>query len=380
MKQAATILTTTLLRSRAWLPGLALLSLLVFRSADACQVCIPMPLKTLADRLLEADALVLAREDPERPFHYVTVKVLKGDPGDKPIDAFLPSMNRRMLARYPQRHMLLARAGPDSGWSALGIADDEYENFVRRILGHAGSWKPMESDNPQRLAEFAPLLGHADIRLHEAAYLEIGRAPYSEIRRIASEVPIETVRGMLDEPRYLEWRSLAILMLAESQRPADLERIRQTLDDKQRIGSTSNLAAWATAYLAIEGESGLERIQQWYLTRPDRSREELREIVKALSVYATAEATLREPVAEAYRSLLEVHPLLAADVTHDLIAWRRWDFADRIKDIRTTIAKQDPLAAYALGMYLRMAGGGSAPEAALQRIDDPGRAPTSAER
>ena len=150
------------------------------------------------------------------------------------------------------------------------------------------------------------------------------------------------------------------------------------MNDKQRIGTTFNLGAWATAYLAIQGESGLEDIRQWYLARPDRSREELREIVKALSVHASADASLCEPVAEAYRTLLEVHPLLAPDITHDLIAWRRWDFADRIKDIRTTIAKEDPLAAYALGMYLRMAGGGSAPDAVLQRIDDPDRASVDA--
>lgn len=378
MNRTSGSLVEMLMRSRAWLAGLAFLAFLLARSADACQVCIPMPVKTLADRLLEADALVLAREDPERPFHYAAVKVLKGDPGNTPIDAFLPSMDRRVLARYPQRHMLLARAGENDGWSALGIADEEYERFVRRILGHAGSWKPMQSDNPQRLAEFAPLLGHANVRLHETAYLEIARAPYTEIRRIASEVPIETVRGMLDDPRYLEWRSLAILMLAESELPTDRTRIRKRFNDQQRIGTTFNLAAWATAYLAIEGKSGLKDIRQWYLTRPDRSREELREIVKALSVHAAADAALRDPVAEAYRTLLEVHPLLASDVTHDLIAWRRWDFADRIKDIRTTIAKEDPLAAYALGMYLRMAGSGSAPDAVLQRIDDPARASVDA--
>ncbi|MEJ2322440.1 MAG: hypothetical protein P8Z31_08915, partial [Gammaproteobacteria bacterium] len=179
MKRPSGTLVESLLRPRAWLPGLALLASLLVSTADACQVCIPMPVKTLADRLLEADALVLAREDPERPFHYVTVEVLKGEPGDAPIDAFLPSMDRRILARYPERHMLLARAKPDAGWSAMGIADAGYEGFVRRILGHAGTWKPMESDNLQRLAEFAPLLGHDDIRLHEAAYLEIARAPYA---------------------------------------------------------------------------------------------------------------------------------------------------------------------------------------------------------
>jgi hypothetical protein len=85
-------------------------------------------------------------------------------------------------------------------------------------------------------------------------------------------------------------------------------------------------------------------------------------------------------VTEAYRTLLEVHPLLAPDVTHDLIAWRRWDFAERIKEIRTSIARQDQLAAYALGLYLRMAAGGSASGAALPRIDDPVRTSTDVER
>jgi hypothetical protein len=367
-------------RHRTWLLGLALLAGLFVQTANACQVCVPMPVKTLADRLLEADALVLAREDPERPFHYVTVEILKGDPGDTPIDAFLPSADRRVLAQFPERHMLLARAKPGAGWSALGIADADYEWLVRRVLAHAESWTPMETANRQRLAEFAPLLGHADSRLHEMAYLEIARAPYAEVRRIAAAVSIETVRDMLDQPRYLEWRSLAILMLAQSERPADRERIRRTVADKQRLGSTINLAAWVTAYLTIEGASGVERIRHWYLERPGRSREELQEIVKALSVVAGAEAPLREPVAAAYRSLLETRPSLAPDVSRDLITWRRWDFVEQIRGIRTAIAKQDPLGAYALGLYLRSAAGAAPSAPALPSIVETGQRPIGVEQ
>jgi hypothetical protein len=334
---------------------MVLLTALLVQVASACQVCIPMPVKTLADRLLQADALVLAREDPQRPFHYAVVETLKGDPGEAAIDAFLPSVDRRILAQFPQRHMLLARARPGGGWSALGIADGDYERVVRRVLEHADTWTPGETDNRQRLAEFVPLLGHTDTRLHETAYLEIARAPFSEIRRIATEVPVETVRGMLDQPRYLQWRSLAILMLAHSEHPVDRERIRTTFADKQRLGSTFNLAAWATAYLVIEGVSGLEPIRLWYLERAERSREELREIVKALSMVAGTEITLREPVAAAYRVLLGTHPSLAPDVTRDLIAWRRWDFAAQLQGIREDMARQDPLGAYAIGLYLRAA-------------------------
>jgi hypothetical protein len=367
-------------RSHSGLLGLALLLGLLLQAANACQVCIPFPTKTLADRLLEADALVMAREDPERPFHYVAVETLKGDPGDAPIDAFLPSKNRRVLARHPERRMLLARAKPGGGWAALGIANADYDRVVRRILQHAGSWKPMQTDNRQRLAEFAPLLGHADSRLHETAYLEIARAPYAEIRRIATEVPIDKVRGMLDEPRYLEWRSLAILMLAQSERPADRQRIRTTFAAKQRLGSTFNLAAWATAYLAIEGTGGVEQIQRWYLTRPDRSREELREIVKALSVVAGADAALREPVIAGYRALLETHPAMAPDVSRVLIAWHRWDFVEQIQGIREGMAGQDPLAAYALGLYLRSASRAARSEQKLPSIVETGRTSIRGER
>ena len=173
---------------------------------------------------------------------------------------------------------------------------------------------------------------------------------------------------------------LPILLLAQSEHPADKERIRTTFADKQRLGSRINLAAWATAYLAIEGAGGLDDIQRWYLTRPDRSREELRAIVKALSVIAGAEAPMREPVAAAYRKLLEVNPSLASDVSHDLIAWRRWDFAGQIRKIRTTIAGRDPLGAYALDIYLRLARGASPPDPALPRIMDSGRTPEDGER
>jgi hypothetical protein len=328
---------------------------LLVGSANACQVCIPMPVETLADRLLEADALVLAREDPARPFHYAAVEVLKGDPGDAPIDTFLPSVDRRVLAQFPERHMLLARREPAGGWSALGIADADYERVVRHVLDHATAWRPGETDNRQRLDAFVPLLGHPDSRLHQLAYLEIGRAPYTEIRRIAATVRIETVRGMLDDPKYLEWRSLAILMLAQSGHAADRARILATMDDKQRLCSTFNLAAWTTAYLAIEGANGVAQVRRWYLAQPDRSEEELKAVVQALSVAANADAALRGPVVAGYRALLETHPGMAPEISRDLIAWRRWDLAEPMQAIRDTLRGRDPLGAYALGLYLRLA-------------------------
>lgn len=48
----------------------AILLALVGDIAIACQICVPMPQRTLADHLLASDAVVVAREDSTRPFHY----------------------------------------------------------------------------------------------------------------------------------------------------------------------------------------------------------------------------------------------------------------------------------------------------------------------
>jgi hypothetical protein len=200
------------------------------------------------------------------------------------------------------------------------------------------------------------LLGHADKRLHELAYLEIGRAPYAEIRRLAVRIPAETLQAMLDDPRYLEWRSLAILILGESGRPADQARVRHALARKARLGSRLNLAAWASALVAVDGINGIRRLETLYLSDATRHREEVEAVAQALSVHAAADPALREPVVDAYRLILETHPSMAPNLVHDLIAWQRWDFAKGVEQARADL-NADPLAAYALGLYLRLAQG-----------------------
>jgi hypothetical protein len=333
----------------------ALLLALMAGAAGACQICIPLPERTLADRLLASDAVVLAREDAERPFHYRVTEVLAGTPNDSAIDLFLNSQARRTLAADSDRAMVLARSGKDGTWSQLGLTRPAYERVVREILSRTGRWRPRETDNAERLDWFVPLLGHADHRLHELAYLEIGRAPYVEIRRLARHVPVETLEAMLVEPRYLEWRSLAILMLGESDRPADRARVRDALSQKARFGSSLNLAAWATALLAVDGEDGLRRLRMLYLSDDLREREELEAMVQAVSVYTAAEPELRDQAAELYRHMLERHPTMAPGLVHDLIAWKRWDFVAPVRRARAGM-RDDPLAAYALGLYLRLAG------------------------
>ncbi|WP_295884566.1 hypothetical protein [uncultured Thiohalocapsa sp.] len=332
----------------------ALLPLLWAGAANACQICIPLPERTLADKLLASDAVVLAREDASRPFHYQVIETLFGKPGNAPIELFLHSQARRMLAADSQRAMVLTHSARDGSWSTLGFTTPEFDRVLRGVLAQVGRWRPHETENRERLEWFAPLLGHPDKRLHELAYLEIGRAPYAEIRRLAPRIDAKNLRRMLDDPRYLEWRSLAILMLGESGRPQDQIRVRQTLADKARVASTTNLTAWATALVAVDGVAGIEQLGHLYASKPGRSRDELDAVLQALSIHAKADPELRGAVADLYRRILAHEPSMAPAMVHDLIAWRRWDFLEPIRQSQQDLA-DDPLAAYALGLYLRLA-------------------------
>ncbi len=325
------------------------------RIASAHPVLVPQPTQTLTDRILQCDTLLLAREDPERPFHYAAVSTIKGDPGATSIDVFMPSNVRRRLASDPELAMLLGRGSGDDKWQPLGIASADYMQVVRRILTFANDWTPKETDNFQRLQEFAPLLGHEDLRLHELAYLEIGRATYASIRKVGAGVPLRRVRAMLNNPQYFPWRGLDIMLLGLSDEKRDHATVIKAMQQMQRVSTSTNLAAWATAYVEVTGLNGIDQLEQWYFRDTDRSLEELRPVTRALAGHANEAPELRQPVVAAYRVMLAAHPDAAPDIAHDLIAWRRWDLAEQFQQLRPQLARLDPLGVYKVDLYLQRA-------------------------
>ena len=331
------------------------MSAAIVDTASAHPILVPRPTQTLADRLLESDSVILAREDPQRPFHYAVVDTLKGDPGTTPIDLLMPSHVRRQLASDPELAILLRRVPKTGEWETLGIANGDYMQVVRRILAFADVWTPNETDNPQRLQEFAALLGHRDARLHELAYLEIGRATYASIRRVGADVPLERVRAMLNDPFFFEWRGLDIMLLGLSDEKQDQSWVIREMQQRQSQSSSLNLAAWATAYLEIQGTVGIDQLVQWYFRDARRSRDELRPVTRALAGHANYDPEWRQPVVAAYRVMLETHPYAAPDIAHDLIAWKHWDLAEQLQQLKSQLTMSDPLGAYKIDLYLQRA-------------------------
>jgi hypothetical protein len=332
----------------------AALTVATVEPLHACMICIPMPEKTVADYLIESDTVVLAREDQERPFFYEAVEVLKGADDGAPIDLFLDSATKRMLASAPARAVVLVHGGARRGWRSLGYADADYEEVVRHIIDHAADWRT--ADHPDRLDYFAGLLGHDNRTLAELAYLEVGRAPYSKIKVLSHRVRPEQIRRYLTDMAYYDWRALAILMLAHTGNDQDRQHVSRSFDIAEGYHIEGNLAAWATAYIEIEGASAIDRIKTRYCREPDRTRAELTEIAKALSVHGSdGHVEFRDRIVDAYAVLLENHPSMVGYVAKDLAAWQHWRLTGPIRAIADDRAGLDHETLFAVGYYLGLA-------------------------
>ena len=244
-----------------------------------------------------------------------------------------------------------------AGWRSLGYADADYEEVVRHIIDHAAGWQT--ADHPDRLEYFAGLLGHDNRILADLAYLEVGRAPYSKIKALSDRVRPEQIRRFLTDIAYYDWRPLAILMLAHTGNDQDRQHISRSFDIAEEHQIDSNLAAWATAYIEIEGADAIDRIEDRYFREPDRTRAELTEITKALSVHGSdGHVELRDRIVDAYAVLLENHPSMVGYVARDLAAWQHWRLTEQIRAIADDRAGLDHQTLFAVGYYLGLAAEG----------------------
>ena len=134
----------------------------------------------------------------------------------------------------------------------------------------------------------------------------------------------------------------------------DKEYISESFRSAERFQLTTNLAAWAVASIEIEGARAVSYIEDRYFRMPERSDEELKEVLRALSLHGSeGRVQLRDQIVAAYGKLLEVHPGMSAYVAADLLAWNRGEWTDELAQIGAGNAELDDSAAQAIRQYLR---------------------------
>lgn len=318
----------------------ATVALLGARAAPSrgCALCIGFPEKTATDHILDADLVVLARPSNESPYVYARGERLKGmDPGGE-INLLVDTRTRRLMSAVPRRHAVLVLSERSEGWRSLGVASDDYLAILRRIAFVGADWEGAEGAE-QRWRFFLPLFGHDDPSVRQLAYLEMGRAPYPVIQQLGRLAPRDVYAPLLQDPKYLKWRSLAILLLAQSDDPNDHRIVRDSYASAKRLRMTTNLGAWAAALIEIDGETAIADIEDAYLRSQSSSVEEVDAMVNALSMHGQAAGSLvQDRVIDSYRLLLNSHPSRAPRVVADLTAWGR---SDLVKELSACLERYD---------------------------------------
>jgi hypothetical protein len=301
--------------------------------AIACAICMGFPSRTEADVLIDGYCLMLVRADPNDPYQFAPGTVLKGSYDGSKFDLLVDSATQRTLDAYPESQVLLVQESAHGPWRSLGCLNKPLESLVRRILVVGPTWTGSQGIK-DRIEFFVTLMESDDPRIRELAYLELGRAPYSTVRQLGRALPRRAYEPMLQERRYLEWRGLAILLLAQSQSDADRQWIMNAFRSAEQNAVVTNLAAWTAAAIEVDSPAVLQYIEEEYFRGKDHSREELRAVFQAISMHGSLdEPELRERIIVCYGGLLESYPEFAPEVAEDLHLWKRSELSDTLARI-----------------------------------------------
>jgi len=321
--------------------------------AFACLVCIGVPERTMADRVLEDAVVVLARQDPENAFRYAPDEVLRGEVRS-PIPFLVDSRTRRRLGDTADLAVLVTRESGEGDWRLGALVGPELRAVIADLMPHAGAWA-FDPTHPDRFAYFAT---HHDSDLpvlRQLALAEISRAPYALIRGMTPRLDRAEIVKVLLDPVMVEWAPIHILMLGLSGDDADRAFVRAGYARLADSGLTTNLGAWATALIEVDGLPAVDRIDSDYLGS-NRSATELREIVRAYSTQAGAgDPALRARITQSFRMLARTRPEMAAEAAKELIAVQDWSLADVFAAILASDAITAPEKRFAIDLYLAAA-------------------------
>lgn len=327
---------------------------------QACQICVPYPEETLADRLLANDEIIFAREVPDTPYIFYQMEAIKGAGVTEPFKMFCDSSTRRKLQVSPDSAVVLTRKQNDS-WQRMTFAAPGVQSFIRNLVSTSKDW-PEIPNNQARLKFFSKLLHSEDPKIQEQAYMEVGRAPYSTIKDLAKTVSRKQIYDLLLNFRLIEWHSLYILMLGQKGEADDLKYIRDKLQSAAQFGSTLNLSAWVTAFIESHPEDGIEEVERMYFISQNRTNEELIQVITSMSLLGSQtnppdliSFKLRSRIVQSYAKLLESYPEMAGYVSRDLSAWRIQAYVDKISEIREHQKILDESSTYLIDYYLSVA-------------------------
>ncbi len=332
------------------------------RAGLACGVCIERPEASLADHILSADFIVLARPAAENPFRYAAHEVLKGqweNLDDVPDIPFLiDSVTRRAFRAGPTKSVLLTY-GPDyqdstdrsfsKAWRRIFLVDPERVEFLENLCSAGALWTYGETDTQDRVQFFAKYLWHPDTALHNAAMIEIGRAPYKLVRPIGDTSTTKQILRDFNDLNRFPYRSVAIRLLGLQTDPQARSIVRARFADVLASGDLHSYE-WALAGIEADEDAAINAIglalQNRQKTSVDRQP-----LIRALAEAGESQARFKPQIIQIFSDALERDPELALQIA---IATRQWGNTRLHQQFEALLdrADTDPATQFALNLAL----------------------------
>jgi hypothetical protein len=321
------------------------LGLLAASPALACMVCIEMPRESLADDFASAQVVALMGPAPADPFRYAPVKVLKGQGASTPP---VPLLLDRQTAAQLAADASLAVLGTWSateGWKRRAIVTPE---AVTVLL----SLQAADVSTPEaRLAAFGPLQGHPDDVLDQMAQIELATLPYGVLRQLTPRMDRQRFARQMRDLAWRDWQPSLILLMGLSDDPGDRKYLRRAAEVAFGQGA-SNLGAWATAMIEVDGAAALAWLETEVLSDDTRPAADTRAVALALESHAQRQDIVGERALQMLRDLGERHPELAGVLARTLLAAEDWSLAADMQALLDNGGIGDPADVFLVDHYL----------------------------
>jgi hypothetical protein len=289
--------------------------------ARACLACIAMPAESLGDKAMAAEVVALLRPDPADPFRFVPITFLKGDGADLPPVPFLVNRNHAAALGADADAAVMATYSASHGWAIHDIGGAALGQTIAGLLSRDLSTAEARRD------AFGPLLSAEDTAIKRMAMIELATLPYPVLRQTTARLDRTEVARMANDPTWMEWAPVAIILLGLSEAADDRAFIRRAANIAARSGHTLHLAAWLTALIEGDGPAAIDWIATTYIDRPDRNDGELRQVGLALASHAARDDTTGAAIREAMGRLAAARPPVAAALAQTMTDRQDWSLA-----------------------------------------------------
>lgn len=337
---------------------LAFLATALSNPVVACSFHTYKPVRTLVDKILESETLVLARQSQNNAHRFKIANVLQGTAHSEPIPFLVDTATRRRLATNADHGVLLSLDG-QGNWRYLSYVDQNWQDLVKIVMRQAPMWRD-QIHHPDRFAALSLYLNHKDPRLHYLALQEIDRVPYETLRTLRVPVSAETLLEALGSWRDAQYEPINMLLLGLTDAPEAGPFLRQQVGRLHQSSTPGSLGAAATALIEVDGEDGIKHLSRLLLSDKDQPMAKVAAVVEAMAIHSNLGSDhLQRTIEETLIGFVRNRPAGAATVARQFSLQRNWSIGPHLEAMMDDALHMTPAARLQVAIYVAQSKAGS---------------------